>query len=468
MKKASADLEEEISSIPLETQGTIPRWLFGTLVRNGPVNVSINGEHLNHWFDGLAMLHAFSFEQGCVRYANRFLRTDAYQTVFETGSIHYLGFANDPCRSLFKRLSTWLAPHTNHSLPNANINVAQIAHEYVALTEIPLPVRFDPTTLQTLGVLEYQDHLPKEKCWESAHPHRLKKGTLNYLIQYGRKSDYILYTVPDTLTERRLIAQIPVDEPAYMHSFAMTENYVVFTEFPFVVKPLDLITKGKPFIYNFSWKPERGTRFTVVNRFDGSLFGQYTTRPFFAFHHVNAFEAEDSLCLDIVTYPDPSIIQAVADYAQTPSQEHAKPVTKLERFTLSFKNHQLVSEMLFESSVEFPRINSAYDGHPYRYVYLTDARDQALPQEDVRPLYKLDTGTKQALTWAEKGCYPGEPIFVAAPEATREDAGVILSVVLNPSKKSAFLLILDASNFQELGRAEAPHYIPPGLHGQFF
>ena len=399
----TADLLEELSSIPLKTRGIIPRWLFGTLVRNGPVNVSVNGEHLRHWFDGLAMLHAFTFEQGNVRYANRFLRTDAYKTVFETGSINYPGFANDPCRSIFKRLFTWLAPHSNHTIPNANINVAQIAKEYVALTETPLPVRFDPATLQTLGVLEFHDHLPQEKCWQSAHPHRLKQGTLNYLIQYGRKSHYVLFTVPDNVSERRIVAQIPVDEPSYMHSFAVTENYVVFTEFPFVVRPFDLLTKDQPFIFNFNWKPERGTRFTVINRFDGSLACQYTTRPFFAFHHVNAYETEDLLHLDMVTYPDASIIEELADYFQKPAPQHEKLNTRLERFSFSTKDHQFISDILFDKPIEFPRINGMYDSYPYRYLYLVDPRDQVDPQEDLRPLYKINLETRQTLSWSEKG-----------------------------------------------------------------
>jgi len=41
---------------------------------------------------------------------------------------------------------------------------------------------------------------------------------------------------------------------------------------------------------------------------------------------------------------------------------------------------------------------------------------------------------RTATTWYESGCYPGEPVFVAAPEA----------------------------------QAEVPHHIPFGLHGQYF
>jgi carotenoid cleavage dioxygenase-like enzyme len=57
-------------------------------------------------------------------------------------------------------------------------------------------------------------------------------------------------------------------------------------------------------------------------------------------------------------------------------------------------------------------------------------------------------------------------VFVAAP-AANEDDGVILSVVLDTRQAASFLLILDASTFRELARADAPHHIPFGFHGNY-
>jgi carotenoid cleavage dioxygenase-like enzyme len=58
-------------------------------------------------------------------------------------------------------------------------------------------------------------------------------------------------------------------------------------------------------------------------------------------------------------------------------------------------------------------------------------------------------------------------VFVATPEAADEDDGVILSVVLDAKKGASFLLILDASSFRELARAEVSHHIPFGFHGHY-
>lgn len=61
--EVSVELQEEVSNRSLGTTGEIPSWLTGTLIRNGPITVTIDGKRNEHWFDGLAMLHAFSFNQ---------------------------------------------------------------------------------------------------------------------------------------------------------------------------------------------------------------------------------------------------------------------------------------------------------------------------------------------------------------------------------------------------------------------
>lgn len=456
----TAELQEELLNVPLEIRGTVPTWLSGTLIRNGPISVTVNGETTKHWFDGLAMLHAFSFHNGNVQYSNKFLRSDAYTSVFEKGVLNSGGFASDPCRSLFRDSFTLFFPRTR-PIHNANVNVAKLADTYVALTEIPLPVKFDLHTLETLGALEYQDELPKEKCWESAHPHSDQKGAWNYLVEFGRKSYYVLYHLEND--QRKVLAKIPVKEPAYMHSFAMTENYLILTEFPLLVNPLDLITQHKAFIKNYSWKPEKGTRIKVISKKDGSLIGEYKTKPFFAFHHANAFEKDDTIHMDIVTYKDANVITGNSLYVDAKNNEGTP--TKLERFSLSLTTGKVDSEILLPNSNEFPRINEKFDGKPYRYAYVTSFN--TVPQLGDE-LYKVDTTTKQVWSWSEPGCLAGEPVFVAAPKSTTEDDGLVLALIIDHLHQDSFLLILNSKNFTEIARARAPHIIPKGLHGQYF
>ena len=69
----SLENEVRVDSLPLE--GELPDWLTGSLVRTGPAKWEVGERSMNHWFDGLAMLHRFCFADGAVSYASRFLET---------------------------------------------------------------------------------------------------------------------------------------------------------------------------------------------------------------------------------------------------------------------------------------------------------------------------------------------------------------------------------------------------------
>src|SRR5690606_14063971 len=102
---------------------------------------------------------------------------------------------------------------------------------------------------------------------------------------------------------------------------------------------------------------------------------------------------------------------------------------------------------------------------PYRYAYGASSQGDG---GFIDSLVKLDIETGAASVWQARGCYPGEPVFVAAPQAETEDQGGILSVLLDAAANTSFLLVLDAHNFTELARAVLPHHLPFGFHGNFF
>ena len=135
----------------------------------------------------------------------------------------------------------------------------------------------------------------------------------NSVTRYHRISHYNIYKGTNGSPPEQ-VASIPASKPAYMHSFGMSDNYIILTEFPLVVNPISLLLWLKPYIENFSWEPKRGTPFWVINRHTGELVGRYDSDPFFAFHHVNAFEQDDVLGLNhdrhafSITLPRDSII----------------------------------------------------------------------------------------------------------------------------------------------------------------
>jgi beta,beta-carotene 9',10'-dioxygenase len=137
----------------------------------------------------------------------------------------------------------------------------------------------------------------------------------------------------------------------------------------------------------------------------------------------------------------------------------------LERFELDRSTGAVARERITGASIDLPRINyPRVNERPYRYTWGAGLDGGTGWFDEV---VMIDVVQRKATRWSEPGCYPGEPVFVAAPGARSENEGVLLSVVFNAQSGTSFLLVLDAQTLGEVARAEVPHHIPFGFHGQF-
>ena len=450
--------DEETRADRLPVAGEVPAWLTGALVRVTPALLDVGGRGVAHWFDGLAMLNRFGFADGQVSYGSRFIESRAYEGAKE-GELRHGGFATDPCRSIFKRVQQVFSPDITD---NPNVNLARIGERYIAMTETPMPVEFDAETLETLGHVEYADKLKAHVT--TAHPHhnRERDELVNYVARFSRVSEYVLYGLPAGGASRRVIARMPVKEPAYMHAFGMSGSYLILAEYPLRVNPLKLAFSGKPFIENYTWRGDEPVKFQVFERATGRHRGTYETDGFFCFHHVNAFERGGELVLDLCAYEDATVIDSL--YLDETGPRGKLPPVQLRRYTVELDGGGVRSEPLADGNLELPRIDyGRRNTRDYSYAYFTGSGEDWIDR-----LVKVDVRDGTRSEWSEDGCYPGEPVFVREPGTEAEDAGVVLSVVLDARAGRSFLLVLDAGSFEEIARAEAPHHIPFGFHGQFF
>lgn len=468
-------LDEERDDLELAVEGEIPAWLSGSLVRNGPGRFEVGGERVDHWFDGLAMLHKFRFEEGAVTYSNRFLRTDTYRRAVEDGEISGQ-FATSG--GFLDRLRSFLDDPTD----NANVNVARVGGEYVALTETPRRVRFDPETLSTRG------DLPADAPGHhvTAHlQHDDRRGeTVGYATEFGRRNRYLVYRVPDRPSRadgpperddapaHATVASFEVEKPAYLHSFALTPRYAVIVEPPFVVNPMRFLLPGSGgFVDSYRWRPERGTRFLAFDRESGDLVAERRVPPFFFFHTVNAFESEGAVVVDLVAYEDASIVENL--FMTAVEQPDAGPELdaadgELTRYRVPMEDDADVTRRPLYAGIELPRVAPAARMERYRYAY-----GQATRREGRNGLAKVNVETGEATEWWAEDCYAGEPIFVPRPpesdDGSRpEDRGVVLAPALDAETEQSLLVVLDGETFEERARAQVPHHVPFGFHGEFF
>jgi carotenoid cleavage dioxygenase-like enzyme len=463
--------ESELDIEDLPVRGEVPAWLGGSLVRTGPALYEVGTRTVNHLFDGQAMLHRFGFADGRVSYRNRFLQTQALRKVREDGRIGLSEFATDPCRSIFGSVMSKFTPPK--LTDNGNVNVIPIGDEGLAMTETPLPVVFDPATLETAGVADWAKDIPGMHV--SAHPHhdRERNELVSYATKLGPRCAYRVWTMNagTGVHEPKTIADLPVRKPAYMHSFGLTERYVVLIDQPFVLDMKQLILSGRPFAENFNWEPERGTTFIVLDRASGEVVARVKAPAMFIFHVVNAWEEDGEVVLDACTYEDAEIVASLyLDRLRGPDAR--VPGAELQRHHIPLSGGAVRSEALAEPNLELARIDyGRRNGKPYRYVWGVSDRGTGPGNRTTATfgdqLAKIDVTDGSVRTWHEADCHPGEPVFVREAGREEEDAGVCLSVVLDARSGTSFLLVLDAAGFEEVARAEVPQHIPYGFHGSY-
>jgi carotenoid cleavage dioxygenase-like enzyme len=247
----------------------------------------------------------------------------------------------------------------------------------------------------------------------------------------------------------------------------MSERWLILTEFPLRINPLDVLRTGRPFIENFEFHPEEGTSITLIDRETGELGGQWQADPGFCFHHVNAWDEGDNVVVDLCRFDDASIVENLylekireGDY---PDDDGAY----LHRYVLKPGAERAEEHRVSEEPIELPRINYKRNNcRPYSYVYGVGVTPGGAGVPFDR-LVKIDATTGESIVWQEDNCLMGEPVFISDPDGTAEDDGVVLSLGLDGDRERSMLLVLDARDMTELARAEISRAVPPGFHGNF-
>lgn len=107
-------LSEEIKSRDRPVERRFPQWLSGQYIRNGPGLFESDGEHAARWFDGLAILTGFSFDNS-VTYTDLFLRMRAYRNALadESSGVTFAESSNRALGRLRPLIAGDLADNAN-------------------------------------------------------------------------------------------------------------------------------------------------------------------------------------------------------------------------------------------------------------------------------------------------------------------------------------------------------------------
>jgi beta,beta-carotene 9',10'-dioxygenase len=444
----------------LPVSGELPRWLKGQLLRNGPGRWKFDAREVSHWFDGMSLVHSFEIADGRVQYMSRFIESRAYKEFRSTGELSMSEFGSDPCRTRFQRIQSVFRPQLTD---NPAINAYKFGEQYIALSETPMAYEFDPKTLETVGIAYTNPDM-----FATAHPHLdgASGEMLNLSGKFGPRSSQSFFRLePNTLAAKR-IAKLIRRRPTYQHSFGLSGRWLIFTEFPFRVDPLDILRTGRPFIENFEYHPEEGTTITLIDRETGELGGEWQADAGFCFHHVNAWEEGEDVVVDLCRFDDASIVENLYLEKIREGDYPKDGGAYLHRYRLKPGADRAEEHRVSDEAIELPRINyKANNCRPYSFVYGVGMGPEGGVPFD--RLVKIDARTGSSTVWHEQNCLVGEPVFISDPDGVAEDDGVLLSLALDGDAGRSMLLVLDARDMSELARAEISRAVPPGFHGNF-
>lgn len=509
--------------------GRIPAYTAGVLYRTGPGRYKVDTENgntfqLSHWFDGFSHTHRFELvapnpgtESGVrVFYNSRAATDDLIEDVRTTGSLNHFSFGQkrDPCKTMFQKVQSSYEPKHGASISNVgvtlSVNMPGLEGKSTSSTTGQARGRYDnitslwaktdtskfkkihPETLEPIGLAEQKDLHPALDGPLSASHAKSDPRTgdvYNYNIGFAPQPTYRVFCVSAATGETSILATFAAT-PSYLHSLFLTEDYVIVCVWNAHLSPKEL-ANGTLLDALQQFDPSKPAKWYVVDRKHGQgLIATYDSRAFFCFHSINAWQElspTDPSKIDIVAecvlfettdvlhrlYYD--LLVSSSASAQHDSMKRHFSDSKITRFRLAsvpttpivdIKTKMIASVDWATSEtppLELPTLNPAYLTRPHRYTYAVVGRGKSTFLDGIM---KFDSETRETLFWTEHAQSPGEPIFVADPERETEDAGVLLSVVLDGMTGRSYLLCLDAKTLAEIGRAHVDGPIGFGFHGQ--
>lgn len=447
---------DRLAPLQMRVDGTIPEAVRGSLYRNGPARIERAGVRYRHWFDGDGMVQHFRLDAGRAVHEARFVQTQKYIEEQSAG------------RFLYGAAGTRL-PDERPSRNNDTGNVANTAllawqDELLALWEGGSAYRIDPTDLSTLGRKDWRDdlrHMPF-----SAHPLLEDDGTLwNFgsAPYAGEDGVVFIYRIAPS-GEVTATGSVRTPVASYMHSFAMTEKYLLF-----YLAPHRFRRGAETFVDSFEWSPELGATILLVDKDDLSSQQWFEAPAGFTFHFAHAFEQGRDVVARLALYDSADImsqgmVSLLADDAAAipyPEFDRAQ-LASLRLDTASGRARVEATGTLIEFPGVDPRHRSASTA-----VYGV-GHDPASPPTFSDTIVRVDpdSGAVSRFTFPDHHIVE-EPLFVA--EKGKASAGWLVGTFLDFGARQTGVYVLDATRLEAgpVALATMDRHVPLGFHGCF-
>lgn len=437
IERAFALEAREQSYVIEDIEGEIPEFIRGSYYLNGPARFSRGGFSYRHWLDADGMVCALRFENGSVRFTNRFVRSAKFVAEEKAGRPIFRTFGTSFEGDRLKRGIALESP--------VNVSVYPYRNSLLAFGEQGLPCELDPSTLETRGAFNFGGALNDVTPF-AAHP-KFDHATgemFNFGIAYSAYDPHLnLYRFSkggELIYRKRL----PLDYACSIHDFSLSQSYVVFYLSPYILNMELLARDGRTLMEALNWQPERGSRLLIVSRETGDKVATIPIGNRYCLHLINCFEEENRLIADVLELEHPIYdqYQVVPDLFTDVCE--GQPV----RFVIDVDDRELVKTTAIDYLLapDFPSIAPRQFTRPYRDFWMLGISATGRPgRKFFDQLVHANWTCAQACDiYHASGLHylGGEPVFIADPR--HEKRGVVICQVFDAEQVSSAFTIFDA------------------------
>jgi len=448
----------EFDAWDMDVIGTIPDDLNGVYLRNTE-NALFPPIRRYHPFDGDAMLHAMSFENGEARYVNRFVQTDGFVAEQTARQSLWAGITEHPSLALADH--GWGA----RTMMKDNASTDVIVHGGQALAsfyQCGELYALDPRTLDNVGRTNWNDSFPTAGV--SAHP-KLDEHTGELLFfNYSASAPYIQYGVVSATGEVTTFVDIEIPGPRLPHDMAFTENWSIVNDLPLFWDP-DALAEGH---YSNRFHRDMPSRFGLIPRHGrAGDVRWFEAAPTFVLHWINAYEDGDEVVLDGFFQHNPTargVPRMEGEHKGFDTLDMNVLEARAHRWRFNLASGQTTEEQLSDRCLEFPMINGRHAGRRHRYSY--NARcTPGLFAFDGLVKHDVDSGREEVVEF-DKGVFVSETAMAPRDGSAAEDDGYLLTFTSDLVNDRSECVILDAASPSDepVARIRLPERICSGTH----
>ncbi len=450
--------EPEEQAINLSIKGELPSYVRGVLYLNGPAGYKFEPTPQRHWLDGDGMARSLTLDDGRAFFLSRYVGTrkridemDSAKALYRTFGTQFEG---DGLRNQIMLESP------------GNVSLHLHGETLLAFGEQSLPIALNPNTLETLGEFNFKNQLPA-LAPVSAHPRFDPDNQVMYtfgITYFGRRGRLHFYGFD---SDMNLIVQgtSPLRDGNYIHDFSLSRDYACFHLSPYSLDVLNFVKNGVSLLDAMTWKEDGACAVRIISRETGQVVVDIPLkRNSFCLHHINAWQEDGSLYMDLVDTSKPFFDQ----YMAAPRMFSNIAPCSVLRIRIETKTWLVVETREWEAErhFDFPSILANQTTKKHRFFWAAAMSGDRGPKF-YNALFRFDHHLgEQADFWqADEGCYVGgEPAVVAHPEDPNQ--AVVICQTFKPATGKSAYAFFDAFQLNRgpIALTQLPFYDPLGFH----